>query len=239
MKRKNYYTMACTLLLSLTLCVAAFAADPTAVPDATATAPSVRPVPESSVLDRFRTYDGPRTPDDLSALFTPSATDLVRQQPLIALSDGRTATLLAIKVTAASETAPGFSFSGATPVPPQRKQNDEWLFTAIPDKGVWRASLIVSAGSAPVEYPLTVAPQLSAENDLTEQGFKTFLAFGRDEASADVYDLNHDGKLDYVDDYIFTANYLAVQSTSGDSLEARRQRALKRTLSAPNTIPAQ
>jgi hypothetical protein len=205
--------------------------------DATGMTTAVQPEASSSVLERFRTYTGPRTPEDLSALFTPSATGKVRQQPLIALSDGRTALILAIKVAADDNMAPGFSLVGCKQVSLQHKQNDEWLLNAIPDKGTWLASLMVVNNSGTFEYPLTVAPQVPPETDLSNEGFAAYLDAGQAGADAKLQDLNQDGKHDYVDDYIFTANYLVKQATTGNSREARRQRALQRTLSAPTSPP--
>lgn len=242
MKSTYCYTIAFSLLLSLVSAAAApfsaKAAEGSGVSAASATASaSGQPGLGNSVLERFRTYTGPRNPDELSALFSHPVTGLVRQQPLIALSDGRTATILAIKVAATGDSAPGFSVYGAKLVPPPRKQNDEWVFTAIPDKGVWHAVLMVNNNSVILEYPLVVAPPVSPETDLSEPGFINFLAADRLDSTSSERDLNRDGKYDYIDDYIFTANYLAHQSTTGNTLESRRQRALKRTLSAPNSAP--
>jgi hypothetical protein len=43
-------------------------------------------------------------------------------------------------------------------------------------------------------------------------------------------DLNADGRSDYLDDYIYTGNYLAQRSTTGNDLKSRQQRALRNTL---------
>lgn len=243
MKRKLFYTM--TIMSSLVLftvsaapcaeqAAAAKVMDTTGMENASGQSGS-----ESSVLDKFRTYAGPRTPKELSALFSTAATGKVRQQPLVALSDGSTALMVAIKVAATDNSAPGFAFNGAKMVTLQRKQNDEWLLKALPDKGVVSPSMMVSNNAGTSEYSLAVAPPLPAETDLSEQGFITFLAADRSTATASAQDLNQDGRFDFVDDYIFTANYLTKKITTGNDPESRRQRALKRTLSAPNSIPPQ
>jgi len=65
--------------------------------------------------------------------------------------------------------------------------------------------------AAQQEIPLTVSPQADVDLDksgsVTEADFQLFLKTrGTDDAPK--FDLNGDGKRDYQDDYIFTANYL-------------------------------
>jgi hypothetical protein len=190
-----------------------------------------------SVLERFRTYAGPRNPDELSNLFTPPAGSNVRQQPPIALSDGRSAVVIAARIPAQDGRAINFSLEGATQVSVRKLKTDEWEINAIPDKGAVAMSLFVMNDNGSVKYPLIAAPPLPGDTDLSEQGFTIWLNQGDSDAAS--HDLNHDGRHDYMDDYIFTANYLAQQSTTGNSHEARRLRALKRTLSAPNSVAPQ
>jgi hypothetical protein len=211
----------------------------TAVPPQPAAAVMMQTDTEIPVVDRFRTHSGPRTPDALAALVTGATPAKIRQQPLIALSDGSSALVVAIKFPPLDEYAPSFAFTGARLVSLERKQNDEWVLKAIPDKGVWQAALLIKCSAGSFEYPLVVAPPLPPETDLSEQGFRAFLAADRSAANSSPQDLNQDGQINYVDDFIYTANYLAKQSTSGTAQEARRQRALRRTLSAPNSIPPQ
>jgi hypothetical protein len=229
------FTSLCMLML-----VTAGASAQTAVgaPAPTAAASSGKTILDNSVLERFRTYAGSRSPGELTALFSTIEPGKVRQQPKIALSDGSTALLIAVKAAAVDTVEPMFTLRGASLVSVQKTGKDEWVLKAIPDKGVWIASLQIIQNAVTEEYPLTVAPPLPQDIDLSEQGFDRYLQAGGDVASASRMDLNNDGKYNYVDDYIFAANYLAKQVIVGNSLEARRQRALKRTLSAPDSIPA-
>jgi len=192
---------------------------------------------EPSVLDRFRLYSGERTPQELSALFTTHTPAKIRQQPRIALSDGSTSVIVAIKVAAPDGAAPNFSLVGASLVSLQRKAGDEWLLTVLPAKGVMDVALMVVTGKSMLELPLTVAPPLPADTDLSLEAFTAYLN-GPGTGDNSLQDLNGDGQRDYRDDYIFTANYLSRQSTAGSSLDARRQRALQRTLSGKPAPPA-
>jgi hypothetical protein len=110
-------------------------------------------------------------------------------------------------------------------------KNDEWEIRALPVTGTATMSLLVMNGSETVTYPLIVAPQLPSETDLSLQGFEEYLgqSGGRD--------LNGDGRSDYVDDYIYTANYLTKQQSTGRDKAARQQRAIKRSLAVKPEPP--
>jgi len=199
-------------------------------------APQASPaIAQQTVLERFRLYQGERTPDDLSALFSMAESTVVRQQPRIALSDGSTAVILAIKLAPVDGTAPNFSLRNAALINLQQKNNSEWVLKALPTKGTLEAALVVAAGSGIREYPLTVAAPLPVGAKPGLQELKDFLKNPAGECAKEM-DLNSDGACDYKDDYIYTANHLYSESLSGRSKEARRQRALQRTLSVPSPV---
>jgi len=189
---------------------------PRTVPAAPVTTPAPAtavPAPAASVLERFRAYKGPRTPAALKALFAaPVAADTL-QKPLIALSDGATTVEITISVATPDSKAPNVAVSGARLVSLKRSKANDWNIEARPDIGALNASLILLSGTGTREIPLIVAPTVSKETDLTELGFVAFL---RDTVTTKqpLFDLNDDGRHDYVDDYIFTANYLARPHTA-------------------------
>jgi hypothetical protein len=177
-----------------------------------------------SVLERFKTYSGERTPDGLRELFTLPVDTKLRQQPQIAISDGRSAVILAINIPDAKDAAPNFTLKGASTLALNRIKANEWQLRVLPQRGVSEVSLIVMKGTTVSEYPLTVVPPLPAETDLTEVGFRIYLA-----AEGGV-DLNRDGRSDFLDDYIYTGNYIARRAIVGTDLKSRRERALRNTL---------
>ena len=70
------------------------------------------------------------------------------------------------------------------------------------------------AGDQTRVYPLTIAPRITAAKAKkifkTEQDFDRYL-------SGQKRDLNNDQKINYLDDYIVTANYLAGKARSSKS----------------------
>ena len=221
------------------------AAAPTAAPPVTAPAvspvsavPAIPAVPAASaaktetpaatpisVLERFRTYSGPRTPAALSALFSAPVWAGVRQQPEVVLSNGAIPVNIAATIPATDNTAPNFAFTAARMVSSAQVKRDQWLIVALPETGVMKAGMIVLSNGVTREIPLTVAPTLPAGTDLSEKGFIAFLG-GATAAAKPLRDLNGDGSRDYIDDYIFTANYLAnklspVAERSIDAEESR------------------
>lgn len=182
-----------------------------------------------SVFERFRTYSGHRTTDAFTALFTLPANTIVRQQPVIAISDGRSAVIIAAKITPKADSTTNFSLSGATLVSLKKIKSDEWQIKALPERGTMSMALLVLHGADTITYPLTVAPPLPESTDFSPQGFQEYLEKSRNSETVPI-DLNGDGRNDFQDDYIYTANFLANQQASGRDRDARKQRALQRTL---------
>jgi len=182
------------------------------------------------ILELVRNHNAPRDGDSLTALFSRPGDPLVRQTPTISLSDGRTALLIAARITPAADNPVNFSLEGADLLSMKKIKGDEWQIRAMPGKGTMQMALVVMRGERKTRYPLTVAPPVPDGTDLSAYAFHQFFANdgGR-------LDLNGDGRKDYQDDYVFLANYLAKQNTTGRDRNARKQRALQRSL---NTVPA-
>jgi len=220
---------ACLMLLLSAIGINQAAAEATVIPAAVGPSTGQGAVAVVPVLERFRTYTGPRTPEALSSLFIQPTGSIVRQLPLIALSDGSTAIIIAARITTPEGRAISFSLEGATLLATKKIKEAEWELKALPDKGAVTMTLLVMNSGEISSYPLTVAPGLPPEIDLSAQGFEGFLA-GETGSGQAAGDLNSDGRRDYLDDYIYTANFLAQQRTTGRDKGARQQRALKRTL---------
>ncbi|GFO56179.1 hypothetical protein GMSM_31860 [Geomonas sp. Red276] len=164
-----------------------------------------------SVLERFRLFTGDKTPQNLMALFRPENSTTFAQTPPVAIADGKSTVILTI-TGVPGDRAPNFSFTSAHYVALDRTGDGEWEIEVRPDQGTVGASVTMLHGGVVQEFPLTVAPRVDLPTAKkgtapSEADFALFLK-ERGTASAPKYDLNGDGKRDYVDDYIYTANYL-------------------------------
>ena len=175
-----------------------------------------------SVLERFRTFSGQRTPLALSELFKSPVSSSYSQKPEIALSNGATIVSIKTVLPAQDGSVPNFALIGARMLSCSQNKQGEWVIEALPEIEVARAELVVSSGTAILEFPLVVAPPLPSDTDLSEQGFIRFLA-GKDRTALPQQDLNGDGRIDYQDDYIYTANYLVRKSSPPGAPDSGKQ----------------
>ena len=185
------------------------AAPPAAAPPAAAP-PAAAPQPVQTVLERFRVFEGERTVQNQVALFHSRAVQAFSQSPAIAIADGEATVRLTIS-RLAGDKAPNFTFNSARFVSLARSDNGEWEVEVRPEKDAIKASVGMLYNGMVQELPLTVAPEANVapnkSGDITEADFQLFLK-ERGTASAPKFDLNGDGRRDYIDDYIFTASYL-------------------------------
>jgi len=165
-----------------------------------------------SVLEQFRLFQGEKSPDKLIALFA-GLTAGTGQKPPVALSDGKTNVQVFVDSPSAGKTAPNFALKGAKLVSLKKSGDSTWIVEVLPDKGTFEVTVNVLQDGTIRQIPLTVVPPLPADlkigagGKLTGTDFNLFLKErGTDKAPS--FDLNGDGKRDYIDDYIFTANYL-------------------------------
>ncbi|HEY6872680.1 MAG TPA: cohesin domain-containing protein [Geobacteraceae bacterium] len=181
----------------------------------------------TSVLEQFRTFQGEKTPKSLVALFG-SAMEGGRQQPPLALSDGKSKVKVFVEIPPGGKTAPNFALKGAEYVSLKKSGDSAWVVEVLPTKGTFEATVTVLQDGTMRQIPLTVAPPLPAElkigaaGKLTENDFDLFLK-DRSTGKAPRFDLNGDGKRDYIDEYIFTANFLASLDAGKKSPEKQRQ----------------
>ncbi|QWV96264.1 cohesin domain-containing protein [Geomonas nitrogeniifigens] len=178
--------------------------------EASAPRPQVtQPVAVTSVLDRFKAFQGERTPANLIALFRQDAPVPFRQLPPVALADGK-ATVTLVIGTVTGEATPSFTFSGCTYVA-HRRTEAGWEIQARPKRDVVKADITMLYGGLRQQMPLAVAPRASLVSGMTrpvkEADFERFLK-DRGTPSRPRFDLNKDGRRDYVDDYIYAVNYL-------------------------------
>lgn len=161
-----------------------------------------------SVLKRFQDYRGERTPQALIALFKQSAIPGMRQEPPIALSDGKSSIRVFIESVSAGNEAPNFVLKGAKLASLKMEGDNTYLLVIMPEAKVYEATVTVLRNDTLTEFPLTIAPlPVMKTGILSEENFKAFLKRSETE-KAFIFDLNGDGGWNYIDEYILTANYL-------------------------------
>jgi hypothetical protein len=168
---------------------------------------------QKGTLDRFREFGGVRTAGALVSLFEQENFIGFRQEPSVAMSDGKSRVNVTFVSTPGNKTTSDVAVMGARLIS-MRKDPDStntWIVELQPDKGVYEASLTVSQGGIVMTYPLTIAPRVdivrSQSKTMNESDLNRYLQ-ERIAAKSPKLDLNKDGKWDYRDDYILTANYL-------------------------------
>jgi hypothetical protein len=172
-------------------------------------AETVQPLTQSaygSILDRFRGFQGDRTPESMTALFDKPVAPDILQEPAIVISDGKATARVSLDLAVSKGSAANISLIGVTLI--NLKNGDEkgrLVIDVQPLGRVSKASVTIFTGRAVLEYPVTVVPPAESVT-----GSRTdFAAFLRDSgAKAPKFDLNGDGRHDYQDDYIYTAHYL-------------------------------
>ena len=170
----------------------------------------------SSVLAKVRDFKGERTPKVLMGLFTTAEGAKYRQQPPVALSDGVASVKVWVAVPATAKSAPNFALKDAKLVSLRRDIDGSWIVETKPVKGTYTSTVTMLLDGVMSEIPVVVSPTaditvVKPGVPPTEAEFSQFLKErGTDKAPR--FDLNKDGKRDYLDDYIFTANYLVLMS---------------------------
>jgi hypothetical protein len=164
-----------------------------------------------SVLQRFSEFRGKKTEKTLTKLFDSVDAQGIRQDPPVVLSDGKSKVKLFIVDQPGRKTAPNFAVTKGNFVS-LNKDGNIWVFEIVPDRKTYETALTIISDGNRYEIPLTVAPPVDLGGYLggnaKQSGFERFLldrVAGKDRRC----DLNGDGNMDYVDDYIFTANFIA------------------------------
>ena len=178
-------------------------------------APEKKYLSHKSVLDRFREYKGARTAKALTALFEQDKKAPFRQEPAVLLPDGAATVKVYFSLDVSAEGTPELAMIAGTLLSLKRDggKPDAWVAGIRPAKGESAAQLIVAGSDTALEIPLALAPKVNVDLDksakVTAADFSLFLK-KRGTQKAPAFDLNNDGRRDFVDDYLFTANYLAV-----------------------------
>ena len=180
---------------------------PAASMTATAQPPRRNVVINKSVLTLVREYAGPRTQQALTTLFLRTSYPGFRQEPPIAFSDGVMTVKVFLAAAATGSQSPNFALAGGKLIA-IKLNGGQYVLDIIPEAGVVETTVTVLGQGSLTDYPLVVAPSLDAKTvpggAFDEAGFALFLK----NAGGTPGDLNGDGRRDYLDEYIYTANYL-------------------------------
>jgi hypothetical protein len=171
------------------------------------------------LLDSFRDFTGEKTPQALEALFTDYAIPGVKQEPAIVLSDGKNKVTIRVDLPASEKDAPNFALRNAKLISLKMTDGGTWVIEAQPKEKVSDVALSVLQGTRLTEIPLVAAPPVAVDLDKSGKvDDKDAQLFLRETGTpkAPKFDLNGDGKRDYLDEYIFFANSLAVQKKAKD-----------------------
>ena len=174
---------------------------------------------QKSILEQFQEYRGARTAAAFIAIFRQESMIGVQQYPSIAISDGESPVKVRFVSSPGERTASDVAIMGARLISLKRDPDNTntWIAQLVPEKGACRASLGISQGNLKMIYPLIVAPKADVHRartgSVSESDFTLYLNSRRTAGSSPA-DLNRDGRQDYVDDYIFTANYLEAVETA-------------------------
>jgi len=188
-------------------------------PEMATTAPSkpFKSVTYKSVLERMKERAGAGTPQSLTALFNPEPGQIVQQEPAILIADGESIVALRVELPLSLKETPSFSLRKASMVSLHQNDDGSWLIQARPHKNSIESHLSVNCDGGTVLFPLVVAPPIDPalvnRGNPTESALSGYLK-SKETGPGGGLDLNGDGKIDYVDDYIFTANFLAGQKDS-------------------------
>jgi hypothetical protein len=174
-------------------------------------AKAVEPEPKTikmypAVLERFRDFKGEKTPSALMDLFKVRDKE-VKQDPPIVLSNGKATVKIVLELDSRGNNN-NFLLDGVSLVSLKNKEKDLWVLELLPDAKTYEATVTVPRNNQLYVIPLTVAPPMDVNaGRLTEADFKLYLK-GKGTTKTPRSDRNKDGKRDYIDDFIFTANYL-------------------------------
>lgn len=182
---------------------------------------------QKSVLELFRKYDGKESVKAFVGLFDQEPLIGFNQKPPIALSGGKSTISISFIAMPSGKKDPEIEVKGAVLVGSLKKDTDNtntWIATLKPDKKAVSASLDVNQEKVIMEFPIAVAPGVNIDLDrsgaVTEADFTLFLRV-RGNVRKPRFDLNKDGKRDFEDSYIFTANYIVKKASEKKASEKK------------------
>jgi hypothetical protein len=167
---------------------------------------SIKQTVYEGVLDRFRLFQGAKTPDNLVGLFSKRVAATIRQEPAVIVSDGSSKVRVVVGLSADKDASTNFALTGANLVSLENEgDSGKWVLDILPQANTLKAVVTVLNSRMIVDFPLTVVPPAGIVTG-SKTDFEDFLKDSG--AKVPKFDLNGDGRHDYLDDYIYTAHYL-------------------------------
>jgi hypothetical protein len=160
-----------------------------------------------SVLQRFEGFKGKKELKAFAALFERQGPRMV-QEPEIALSDGKAPVTIKLELRTDGGLAPNFLLSDAKLVSLRKGEGKEWIITAVPHKGAWKAGLTIRTGQEEMSFPLVVAPPADIRKGINEKDFLAALDAYIAAQAAEHKEESVPSRRAF-QEYVFTANYLA------------------------------
>ncbi|GAB4302042.1 MAG: hypothetical protein Fur0034_16520 [Desulfuromonadia bacterium] len=175
-----------------------------------------RSITYAGVIDRFREFSGVPSKEEYLGLFVDPVSPDITQTPFIAWLDEKEQVTIRMKDSLLVTSEPSFILKGAALID-LRKGEGEWVLSITPRiKGGDRRLVILDGGERTIDYPLLIVPKitlpLTAKKEIDPNGFSLLMADATKKTST--FDFDRDGRHTSVDDYIFTANYIAQTKTT-------------------------
>lgn len=187
-------------------------------PPSVEVAPVEQTIIHKSVLDRFMEFSGKRNFESAKGVFSePVSADCI-QSPLVVLADGKSPITVLLTPTTSTEQISNFVVTSVQLVSFNENPNlvNSWFANLLPTKGSVSGSFAYKQGRDTVVCPLTIAPGVNIDFDksgsITEVDVRLYFNTKKSKKTLR-FDLNQDGKQDYLDDYIFVANYLVATNS--------------------------
>jgi hypothetical protein len=168
----------------------------------------IKQIRYASILERFGNFRGERTLAALTRLYNIPVAEQSRQEPLIVINDGKSLVKIFAKISASDKNSlPTVATKDAKLLSLKYDESAaEWVIELTPRSETIDASVSMLFDNRLIEIPLILVPPVAKQFSFTEVEAVAFL---KDfDAEKPGFDLNKDGKHDYIDDYIYIGHYL-------------------------------